>query len=98
MPSTKIAVRPAAPGGSGGGGAPPPGGGDADGGRENRLTEHGHPVVSTWTLVELGLECWNPELQLGRREIGRIYLYRRNFMGGFHGVSEVFLTPRKTTV
>ena len=33
-----------------------------------------------------------------RRKIGQIYLYRRNFTGGFYGASEIFLTPRKTTV
>jgi hypothetical protein len=25
----------------------------------------------------------------------RIYLYRINLIGGFHGASEIFLTPRK---
>jgi hypothetical protein len=33
-----------------------------------------------------------------RGKIGQIYLYRRNFIGGFYGASEIFLTPRKTTV
>jgi hypothetical protein len=32
-----------------------------------------------------------------RREISQIYLYRRNFIGGFYGDSETFLRPRKTT-
>ena len=33
-----------------------------------------------------------------RRKIGQMYLYRRNFIGGFYGASEKFLTPPKTTV
>jgi hypothetical protein len=45
----------------------------------------------------------NPELLdlriwFRRRKIGQIYLYRRNSIGGFYGASEIFLTPRKTTV
>ena len=35
---------------------------------------------------------------LGRPKIGQIYLYRRNFIGGLYTASEIFLTPRKTTV
>ena len=38
------------------------------------------------------------EERIRRRKIGQIYLYRRNFIGGFYGASEIFLTPRKTTV
>ena len=34
---------------------------------------------------------------LRRRKIGRRYLCRRNFQGGFYGASEIFLTARKTT-
>ena len=30
-------------------------------------------------------------------KIGQIYMYRRNFIVGFYGVSEIFRTPRKTT-
>ena len=33
-----------------------------------------------------------------RRDIGQLYLYMRNFMGGFYGASEIFLRPRKTKV
>ena len=33
-----------------------------------------------------------------RRKIGQIYLCSRNFIGGLSGASEIFLTPRKTTV
>ena len=35
---------------------------------------------------------------LRRRKIGQTYLHRRNFIGGFYGVSDIFLTPCKTTV
>ena len=31
-------------------------------------------------------------------KIGQMYLYSRNFIGAFYGVSEIFLTPRKRTV
>ena len=37
-------------------------------------------------------------MHLRRRKIGEIYLCRRNFIGAFYGASEIFLTPRKTTV
>ena len=30
--------------------------------------------------------------------MGKICLCRRNFIGGFHGASAIFLSPRKTTV
>ena len=36
--------------------------------------------------------------RLRRRKLGQIYLYRRNFIRGFYGASEIFLTPRETTV
>ena len=39
-----------------------------------------------------------PDAEFRRRKIGQIYLYRINFIGGFYGSSEIFLTHRKTTV
>jgi hypothetical protein len=53
-------------------------------------------IIYLKILPQIDTQNIAKDLRIRRRKIGQIYLYRRNFIGGFYGASERFLTPRKT--
>ena len=51
-----------------------------------------------WRAPWKDASCTSDGTHFRRRKVGQMYPYRRIFIAGFYGASEIFLTPSKTTV